>query len=138
MVCRSRHRLGRSVLLLDLADEAETFSSHGADQALVFAVVADGLADGVDMAGERRLGNDTTGPDRLKHVILADDALTVLHQMHQEIEDLRPYLRALGATSELPPVGIEHVIREPKAHVSPTPRPWRQRPLIRPGEALIP
>ena len=49
----------------DLADEAETLAGDRPDQALLLAAVADGLANRVDMAGQRRFRDDPAAPYRL-------------------------------------------------------------------------
>ncbi len=74
----------------DLADEPESLAGDGADQALFLAIVADRLADRIDMTGQRRLGNDPSVPYRIEQIVLADDVLAVLDQMDEQVEDLRP------------------------------------------------
>ena len=81
----------------DLADEAESLARDGADQALLLAAVADRLAHRVDVAGQSRFGNDASGPDRVQKGILADDVLAVLHEVKQQIEDLRADRNDLGS-----------------------------------------
>ena len=68
----------RCVGFPDLANEPESLAGDGADQALFLAVVADRLADRIDVTGQGRLGNDPSAPHRVQQIILADDVLTVL------------------------------------------------------------
>ena len=81
-----RARLDR---FADLADEADALALHRADQALRPAAVADGLAHGIDAAGQRRFGHHATVPHRFDQVVLADHALAIAHQMHEQVEHLR-------------------------------------------------
>ena len=105
----------------DLADEPESLAGDGSDQALFLAAVADRLARGIDMAGEGRFGDDASAPHHVQQLILADDVLTVLHQIEQQVEDLRPDRNGLGAPRELPSFRVEHVVLEPVLHFGP---PW--------------
>ena len=74
----------------DLADEAESLAGDGPDQALLVAAVADRLAHRIDVAGQGRLRDDPPAPHRRQQIVLADDVLAVLHEMEQQVEDLRP------------------------------------------------
>ena len=102
---------------LDVADEPESFAGDRADQALLLAAVADRLAHRIDVTGQGRFGDDPPTPHRIQQIILADDALAVLHQVEQQVEDLRPDRNRLGPPGELPPVGVEHVVSEHELHV---------------------
>src|SRR5918994_1851026 len=51
----------------------------------------------IDMTGERRFGDDPSVPHHIQQLVLADDVLTVLHQIEQQVEDLRPDRNGLGA-----------------------------------------
>ena len=72
-----------------VADETNAPARSRAYQPLLFAAVTDRLARGVDAAGEGRIRHDPAAPDRRDEIILADDALAVLHQVSQQIEHLR-------------------------------------------------
>jgi hypothetical protein len=71
------------------ADETEAPARDGADQLLVFAAVADRRSRGVDAAGQGRIRHDPAVPDGSEQVVLADDAVAVLHQENQQVEHLR-------------------------------------------------
>src|SRR6266702_996387 len=58
----------------DLADKAKSLARKRADQTLPLAVVADSVADRVDLAAERGFRNDSAAPNGGHQVILADDA----------------------------------------------------------------
>jgi len=68
--------------------EADSLSRQRLDQALAVTAVADGAAGHVDAGEQRRVRDDASIPDVRNQVILADDALPVLDQIHQQVEDL--------------------------------------------------
>jgi hypothetical protein len=96
--------------LAHLADEPNAFARHGPDQALRPAIVADRLAHCGDPAGQRRFRHDAAAPHRLKQIVLGDHAVTVLHQVDQEIEDLRLERCRRAAAPQFPAVGVEGMI----------------------------
>ncbi len=100
----------------DRADEAKALARDGADQFLVFTAVADCAARGVDAAGQRRFRHDPSAPDRADQVVLADDAIAVLHQEYQEIEHLGLDGYRLRTAKKLAAVGIERMIVKEKLH----------------------
>ena len=59
---------------------------------------------------KRRIRHDPAAPDRSEEIVLADDAVAVLHQIDQQIEHLRLDGNGLGAAAQLAPVGIKHMI----------------------------
>jgi hypothetical protein len=71
------------------ADEAQTLAGDGPDQLLFPAIVATAVGAAIDTAGQRRFRHDPTAPDRSDQIILADDAVVVLHQVDQQVEHLR-------------------------------------------------
>jgi hypothetical protein len=93
------------------------------DQALLFTAVTDRLAHGVDVAGQGRFGDDAPAPDHSQQVVLADDVLAILHEVEQQVEDLRPNRDGLGMPGQLPPIGVERVLSEQILHFrAPSPR----------------
>ena len=100
-----------------VAHEAEALARDGADQLLVLAAVAYGLARGVDATGQGRIRHDPPAPDRGDEIVLADDAVAALQQVQQQVEDLRLDRDGLGAATQLAPVGIKHMIGKEKLHV---------------------
>ena len=94
-------------LVLHVADETETLARDGADQCLVLAAVADGLARGVNAAGEGRFRDDAAMPDRRNQIVLADHAVAVLDQKDQEIEHLRLERNQFPGVLELTRVRVE-------------------------------
>ena len=107
--------------LRNVANEPESLAGDRSDQELFPAAVADRLARRIDMTGERQFGDDPSAPHHIQQLILADDVQTVLHQIEQQVEDLRPDCNRLGAPRELPPFRVEHVVLEPVLHFGP---PW--------------
>src|SRR5690242_17417286 len=97
-------------LLPHLGDKAKSLSGYGTDQALLVAAVAERFACRIDVTRQSRLGHDPPAPDRFENIVPADDMLAVLHQVDQQIEDLRPNSYQLGPAGELPPVDVERVV----------------------------
>ncbi len=102
----------------DIADEAKPFSGHRLDQMLFLAAVADRFAHRVDMAGQGRFRDDPPAPHRVQQAVLADDMLAVLHQVKQQVEDLRTDRDGLRPSRQLPPLRVEHAVFENELHVS--------------------
>ncbi len=71
------------------------------------------------MTGQGRFRDDPSAPHPVQQLILADDVLAVLHQIEQQVEDLRPDCNGLGAPRELPPFRVEHVVLEHELHFGP-------------------
>ena len=101
-----------SPLFTNFSDEAKAFARQGANQVLLLAAVANGLASRGDSAGERRLRYNTPLPYHLDKIVVADDALAIANKVFQDIEHLRPDRNYLGSAPEFPPIRIELVIFE--------------------------
>src|SRR5262249_35019444 len=97
-------------------DEAKALARDGANQFLVPAAVADRLSRGVDAAGQGRIRNDTAAPDRGDQIVLADDAVAVLHQINQQVEHLRLDGDGIGAAAQFAAVDVKHMISKVKLH----------------------
>jgi hypothetical protein len=108
----------------DLANEPEALAGNRSDQALTFTAIADRLANCIDMAGHRRFRDDPPAPHRMQQAILADNALAVLHQVDQQVEDLRPNGNRLGSPGQLPPLRVEHAVSKHELHFG-APNPAR-------------
>ena len=108
----------RSTLRAHVADEAQALARDGADQLLVLAAVADRLARGVDAAGQGRIRHDAAAPDRRDEIVLADDAVAVLHQVDQQVEDLRLDGNGLRPAAQLAPVRVKRMVGKEKLHAS--------------------
>ena len=76
------------------------------------AGIADRLARGVDAARKRGFRDDAALPDVLEQIVLGDDVVAMLHQMHQQIEHLRLDRDDLAAAAQLAAVGVEQVVGE--------------------------
>src|SRR5262249_24790865 len=82
------------------------------------------LPRSMDMAGQCRLRDNSTTPNTRDEVVLADDPVTVPHEINQQIEDLRLDLDQIGAASELAPVDVKAMFPKAKFHDrSPPTRP---------------
>jgi hypothetical protein len=62
-----------------VADEAISLAGDRADQALLFAGIADCLADGIDVAGQGGFRDDAATPDDFDQVVLGDHPLAISH-----------------------------------------------------------
>ena len=80
------------------------------DQLLVFAAVTNCLSCSVDAAGQRGILHDPTTPNRGEEVVLADDTVAVLQQVHQQIEYLRLNRNEIETAAELASVRIKRMI----------------------------
>ena len=116
MFRRRLDRLGIAWLLVHSANEAKALSRNGPDQFLVFAVVADSFSRGIDAAGECRFRHDSAAPDRSYQIVLADDAVAVLHQIDQQVEHLRLHMDRTLCAPEFAPVEIDLVVAEAEGH----------------------
>ena len=101
-----------------VADEAQSFARHRADELLFIAAVAHRLARGVDAAGQCRIRNDPVSPDRGDEIVLADDTLAVLHQVDQQVEHLRLDGNSVATAAELAPIGIKRMAGKKELHVA--------------------
>ena len=116
-------------MTLDFANEPEAFAGDCPDQALFLAVVANRLACRIDMTGYGCFRNDPAVPYRAKQIILADDALAILHQVNQQVEYLRADRNRLGASGELPSSGVESVVSKRELHLWRSPNRNHRRAL---------
>ena len=114
-------RIGAIRLQAHSADEAKSLARDGADQLLIFAVVADRLSRGVDTAAQRRIRYDPAAPDRSDEIVLADEAVAVLHQVNQQVEDLWLDRNELETAAQFAAADIKRMIGKEKLHVAPEP-----------------
>ena len=84
---------------------------------LILAAVADRLSRGVNAACQGCIRDDAAAPDCCDEFVLAHDVIAVLHQINQEIENLRFYRNRFSAAAEFATAGIENVIGKDKLHV---------------------
>ena len=105
-----RARLAR----LNGANKAEALACHGADQLLILAAVANGLARRVDAAGECRIRHHASSPDRGEQIVFADDVVPVSEQINQEVEHLRLDRNKLTAPTQFSSISVKHMIFKDK------------------------
>src|SRR6266849_5606009 len=87
--------------------------------------IADSRSRRVDAAGECRIGNGSAAPDQSDQILFTDDTVAVLHQMDQQVEDLRLHRYRRPVTKQLATLGIKRLIGKGKLHASsPGPRPF--------------
>ena len=86
------------------------------DQHLSVAIVADGLARGVDAATERGLRHDPPIPNGIEQFVLADDAVAVVDQVQQQIIDLRLHMHDFARAAQFLAAQVDLMAGENKAH----------------------
>src|SRR6266700_6844260 len=107
------------------ANEAKALSRNCPNQLLLPAAIADSRSRGVDAAGECRIGNGSAAPDQSDQILFTDDTVAVLHQMDQQVENLRLHRYRRAAAEQLATLGIKCLIVKDKLHAaSPGPRPF--------------
>jgi hypothetical protein len=116
--CGNVRRLARARRRMHVADKTQSFARNGADQLLFVAAVAHRFARGVDTAGQGRVRHDPVMPDRRDEIVLADNAVAVLHQINQQIEHLRFDGNDVVTPAELAPVGVKRIARKEESHVA--------------------
>jgi hypothetical protein len=112
------------------AGAASERSLTSPDQGLLGPAVADRLARGIDAAGQRRFRHDTAAPHLPEQVVLADDAVPVADQAHQDVEDLGLERDELPAALEFAAVRVEQVRAKAIKHARVPWRAGRGRPVI--------
>ena len=60
-------------------------------------------------------------PHRFDQVVLADHALAIAHQMHQQVEHLRLHGDQPAGAPQLAALDIKYMILKEKLHVGPVP-----------------
>jgi len=71
-----------------LTDESVAMATDRADEPLLYAVVADRAAGRLDPGGQRRLGDEAITPHLVEELDLADHAVAVHDQVHEDVEHL--------------------------------------------------
>ena len=98
---------------------SERPSRDGPNQPLLIATVADRFARGVDTAVESRVRHDPAAPNRSDKIVLANHAITVLDEIQQQVEHLRPSARRASEPPKLPTIRIEYLVFKAKLHGRP-------------------
>src|SRR6516164_7590971 len=111
---RRRSRLFRS----HVTDKAKALARNGAQETLILACVLYSLAHRIDATGQRRLRDDTAIPHFVEQLILADDAIAILDEIQQQVENLRLERNAFAGAAKLSPSDIKHMIFKEKSHLS--------------------
>jgi len=104
----------RRVDLLDrhLSDEPEAFARHRANEFLRPAVIADRLARRLDRRAQCRVGDDHALPDLLVEFVLVDQAVAVLDQVAEQVEDPRLDGTGLAFPAQLLKAQVQLAIAE--------------------------
>ena len=101
---------------LNIADEPEAALVQRANKSLVGSVVTKRAPGAIDAAGEGGLGDDPAIPDRLDQFILADNPVTVAHQVNDEIEDLRLDVNGQAKPAQLLLAEVDLELGKPVLH----------------------
>src|SRR5262249_56436835 len=75
-----------------------------------------------DPAGQRGLGHEPVIPHRVKQLVLADNPVTMLDEVDQQIEHLRLDVDGLARAPQFSAVDVYFAISEPEDHGG-TPEP---------------
>jgi hypothetical protein len=93
---------------------------------LFLAIVAKREASGIDTGAECGLGDDASLPHRGQKIVLADDVLSILDQIKQQVEDLRLDRNHPRSTKQLAAIRIERVVLKKIVQLAvPSRRQWR-------------
>ena len=92
---------------LHLANETDAFARIGPDEALLSAGIAHRLACGIDAARQCRVGHDPAVPDGGEEVILGENAITIFHEIGDQVEHLGLECHLLGTAPELAAFGVK-------------------------------
>nr|WP_249127735.1 hypothetical protein [Bradyrhizobium lablabi] len=86
---------------MNVPDEAKAALVQRPNERLVVPIVAERAPRSVDPAAERSFRDDSTVPDRLDQLILADDPVVVAHEIGNEVEDLRFDMNEFASPAQL-------------------------------------
>jgi hypothetical protein len=94
------------------AHEAHALAGQGSNKTLVLPCVSDRASRRVDTGTQRRFRHDPPVPDCSNQIVSADNAIAILDQVLEEIEDLRSHCDEIGPAAQFAPVGIKRKIFE--------------------------
>jgi hypothetical protein len=100
-----------------VSDKTNALARDGADQNLRVTTVANSLPRRANTADERGVRHDPAAPDIGDQIVFADDTVAVLHQIDQEVENLRLDGNRLGPAAQLLPSEIEREFAKEIFHV---------------------
>ena len=98
---------GQFCRFLNLANKTDAFARIGSDEALLSAGIAHRLACGIDAARQCRVGHDPAVPDGGEEVILGENAITIFHEIGDQVEHLGLERHLLGTAPELAAFGVK-------------------------------
>jgi hypothetical protein len=96
------------ILLAHFTDEPHAFSRQRFDKTLRVATIANRRPRRIDAGAQRRFRNNAPIPKGREQIILAEDALALLNQMDQEIEDLGLKGNQIASPAQLTPVRVNN------------------------------
>jgi hypothetical protein len=86
------------------------------NKALLNAIIADGIASRIDARVQRRVRHNAVVPNSRENVLSADDAMTMLNQIEQNIEDLRLQQVQCFAAPQLTTLTVQRVFLKTERH----------------------
>jgi hypothetical protein len=117
---RRRRRRTVSRHFVRVSYEPASMARHRPDESLLPAGVSDRPSSGAYPARERVVRHEAPTPHHTDELVFADDPVPVLHQMNQEVEDLRLHVGDRALSTELAAVAVDLTVLENKGH-SPAP-----------------
>src|SRR5262249_33657439 len=104
---------GKSRLhFLHRANEAEALARQGLYEALLLSAVADGTSRDIQPGRQRGIGYDTSIPDRIDQLILADNAIPVMNEVREQVKCLGGDGQDVRPATKLAPVNVQCVVLE--------------------------
>ena len=100
----------------DVGDELVAAAPHRAHDALGCAVVADGLTERLDPAGQGGVADEAVTPHRVEELLLGDHPMSLLDQQDQHVEHLRLDRAHLPVAAQLVALWLELAVPEDVAH----------------------
>jgi hypothetical protein len=98
------------------ADKAKAALVERADQGLFVPGVSDCSPRSIDPAAQGGFGDDPPIPNGIEDLVLADDAVAVLEEESQKVEDLWLDMHHCSAMTKFMPTKIQFVASESKHH----------------------
>jgi hypothetical protein len=98
---------------LHRAKEPKTLPGESPNEALLSAIISNGVSDHPNPAAQRGFGDDAPAPHLGDQIVLADSPVTIANQMKKQVEDLRFEFDRIVTAPKFGPVGIEQMDSEP-------------------------
>jgi hypothetical protein len=114
---RDPRRRRADVFFSHFTNETESTSGHRPYESLFRAGIADGSPRGAHSAGEGIVRYNPAIPYSPDELVFADDAVSMPHEVDEDVEDLRLDMHDGAVSIELTPIAIDLAVSEPEPHV---------------------